>query len=818
MPKSTKKTTGYAQKSNPKIYKSPHYGGKNLKNFPYKRDRRFSIVSSSSSEYSEEKKQSDSDSESSLTALSEKDEQSASRKGSVFFRGEKLPRARAKAVGTKSSKAAKKRAPKKGPKASYAQVFDSDRDEEHSSDESVDPVGLKGIYSMMDANGSAVGDSESDSDDSSDSQEDASSDDSSDDSEVDFVRLQAERRANAKSKKSLKAVKALQKQNTEPETKKRRKSSYRRQSELPLPDNINFKFEFDENNDSVIEDDSEEDLALNVVKAPKPEEEDVGEEITDNRDDAKPSYNLNFQYDEPILDVPKINEEELQSDDDYEFDDNDLLATLQADNDIEDFMTNTHNDSETPRSRQRSVSSINEDETLDPFLEEEEKYLVNEFEMNGFDDENEFPAQSTGTDSSSGLKNQSQEEKGSNGDDDEESPFIEGYLEDDDDDDDVDEFMDLMDFSAPFFEDDSKESESSLSDLKSDGLEGSIKEKPNQVKSSKGTSNKKRRKPKGPLDSEEEDDSYLWNYFLSSDGDSDNETNTEPVDVEEQLILEEIFRQEKEAREGQTEREFSLEPLSEHEYDSGESTDVDTSLPPTLKRNQTGSKMAKEVLSSKTADYRPPVLGTWVAIESKPFSIIDGLSTRTLKSNQNAQKNPRTKGWMSIGLGNKTDHEDDAIELEELLNISELDNDDENDIRIWRDFNNRKKKVPLGAFRNKSHLHEPVHAVHEPMVNFSLTRMNNDFNPGRRNSSQRRKDRRNSSANEIQSNYNSMERTQHSQDSGVPKSKRRRASKADSGSEGYRSTKSGLFSANMLTDAEEVMGEDRDFIALIKGL
>lgn len=173
---------------------------------------------------------------------------------------------------------------------------------------------------------------------------------------------------------------------------------------------------------------------------------------------------------------------------------------------------------------------------------------------------------------------------------------------------------------------------------------------------------------------------------------------------------------------------------------------------------------------------------------------------------------------MSIGLGNKTDHEDDAIELEELLNISELDNDDENDIRIWRDFNNRKKKVPLGAFRNKSHLHEPVHAVHEPMVNFSLTRMNNDFNPGRRNSSQRRKDRRNSSANEIQSNYNSMERTQHLQDSGVPKLKRRRASKADLGSEGYRSTKSGLFSANMLTDAEEVMGEDRDFIALIKGL
>lgn len=796
MPKTTTKKSGISQKLNPKMYKPPNYGGKNIKNLPYKRDRRFSIVSSSSSEYSEEtRKHSDSDSESSLTAMSEKDEQSALRKGSVFFQNAKLPR-RTKAP----SKAAKKRAPKKGPKASYAQVFESDKDDDLSDDvddDDTSSVGLTGIYSMMDR-GHSNSNSESNSD--SEDEEDNSSLSSSDDSEVDFVRLQAERRANAKSHKSLKAIKALQKQQNAND-KKRRKSDYRRQSELPLPDSINFKFDFDDAaNESAIEDDSDQEDPLNVIKPVQPEEEDVGEEVIQDLGD-KQSYNLNFQFDEPIIDVPKIKDDELQSDDDYEFDDNDLLATLQADNDIEEFITGNPQNIDSSRSRQRLVSSVNEDETMDPFLEEEEKYLVNEFEMNGFDDENEIQDEPGKSDFAKGIGQQTFQDKVTeyeNAGDNSKSDTLDGYIEDDEDEDEVD-FMDLMEFDAPLFEDDSKESESSLLDLKNDAdtLDGPVSKSASPVKRKK-TGHNRRKKPRGPLDSEEEDDSYLWNYFLSSESESDGDVNAEPVDVEEQLILEEILRQEKETREATYDREFSLEPLSDQEYDSGESTDVDISLPKSGK-NQNGSKMAKEVLSSKTADYRPPVLGTWVAIESKPFGIIDGLSTRTLKSGQNSQKNPRTKGWKSISLG-KNEHEDSAIELEELLNISELDNDDENDIRIWRDFNNRKKKVPLGAFRNKSHLHQP-HAVHEPIVNF---RMKNEFGTGRR-----KKERRASQNDD----------TRHGlPDSSVSKAKRRRASAMEAASEGYRPTKSGLFSANVLTDAEEVMGEDRDFMALIKGL
>ncbi|KAM9886528.1 hypothetical protein OXX69_013721, partial [Metschnikowia pulcherrima] len=94
---------------------------------------------------------------------------------------------------------------------------------------------------------------------------------------------------------------------------------------------------------------------------------------------------FDFHFDQPLIDVPKINEEELNSDDEYDFDDNDLLATLQADNDLEEFITDAKSDF--PKVRQGSLSSMNDEENEESFLKEEEKYLVNEFEMNGFDDD-----------------------------------------------------------------------------------------------------------------------------------------------------------------------------------------------------------------------------------------------------------------------------------------------------------------------------------------------------------------------------------------------------------------------------------------------
>lgn len=754
------KSAGYAQKLNPKVYK-PMYAGKNFKsykNITGKRNGRLSIApsSSSDSDAKSHKYASDSDSESSLTALSESEEDAASRRGSAFFESNKRTSKLTKSV--RATKSTKKRVHKKVYQPQDYDV-DSEDDEQAVGDDNDDDsdendgdadensVRLGSIYQMM---STKYGSSDSESNEESQDENDVSS---SDDSEVDFVQLQAERKAHSgkttrkatKSLQGIKSLKALQ----APKKKRRTSSGYRRKSEVALPD-INFKFEFDDaTNEAVIEEESDE--------------EDIGEEV-----DHDPNhYNLEFQFDEPLINVPKIKDDELNSEDDYEYDDNDLLATLQADNDIEEFITG---DAPTPviRTRQSSLGSLGDD-TEDPFLREEEKYLVNEFETNGFDDDEELLQTARVMDSFNPQPAEVLEYASSseNSQDEEITTKVENSFDDDD----VDDFIDFADFDVPLFENDADDEE----------------------KTPKKTDKEKKKRPakhkrKGPLDSEEEDDSYLWNYFFSSDAESNNESEPDAYDVEEQLILEEIFRKDK-----QEAQQSPMEAVEEPEYDSGESTDVDVSLPPS--QNQLGSKMAKEVLSSKTADYRPPVLGTWVAIDSEPFGIIDGLSTRTLNNTQ--AKNPR-KGWRSINFG-QNESEDLAIELDELLNISELDNDDENDIRIWRDFNNRKKQVPLGAFRNKSHLNQPV-IVPEPMAGFSTSKMNTDFN-SRRVSGRPKKKKPPTPKKDIAS-----------------KLKRRRASNAGAVSEGYRPTKSGLFSENVLADVEEVLGDDRDFMALIKGL
>lgn len=797
------------------------YGGKNLSSF---KNRRFSIISSSDSDsYEDARPNTKSDSDSSLTEMSENDEQSHLRKGSVFFQDTRKP-----------GKSTKKTLPKKTPVHAYSSDAESNNGNVvefsmEDDDESEKQSTISGLDAMLGPNKGfyapsfSDSDSDSNSNDNDDDDENSSGSSSSDDSEVDFVRLQAERRA--RSRKSLKNPLKNQQSQAEKLERKRRKSDFRRKSEVALPEDINFKFESDNASDhsasSSIEQapahDPFEGLRITNNATEQQEEEDLGEEIKPETSASQPE-NLNVQLDEPLLDVPKIKDDELNSDDEYEFDDNDLLATLQADNDLEDFINgNPVQPKETPqeRDRQSSISSFNEDETMDPFLEEEEKYLVNEFEQNGFDDENE--------DNSAGLaaaksinefhkpndmvvQYQSHSERGSDNEDDD------GYM-DDEEEDDVDDYIDFIDFDNSLFNEtgqgnglDTPEPIRDLKDLKN--TEKAEKAKKAEKAERAERKQRQKRKALGLLEEDEDDDLYLWNYFFSSGEEgSPAESDTDPYDVEEQLILEEIFRQEKEAQEEKNDREFSLEPEnSEQGYDSGESTDVDLLLPPALKRNQVGSKMAKEVLSSKTADYRPPVLGTWVAIESKPFGIIDGLSTRLLNSGAGAgkqgsnlqnSKNPRGKGWKSIGLGGKTESgEDLAIELDELLNISELDNDDENDIRIWRDFNNRKQRVPLGAFRNKSHLHHPVHIVPEPMSGFSTSKMKKDFD-GQKN------ELLDSPAND---------------NGGTMKQKRRKASIADAVSEGYRPTKSGLFSENVLNGVEELLGDDKDFMALIKGL
>ncbi|CAH6719778.1 transcriptional regulator Ifh1p [[Candida] jaroonii] len=648
-------------------------GGKNLSSymnsgFDLQSRRRFSIAQSSSSDDDEPRKVhyvSDSQSDSSLTAVSDN---GPSEQSSMLFDDTQGGKGKGK-----GKKFAGKNVSKGKSLKSYGKMF-------NNSDSEV----------------SVISDEE---------------ESSSDDSDVDFVKLQAQKKIRSMPERRRGSV-------TKPKYGRRR-------SETALPEDIKFEFEFkgdenalesdsgeeeeadeeddddnDDENDDNEEDDIGEDVGEDIGEEVKDsillEEEDLGEAIDGPiPDDNKLKLDLDFN-----IPVPNFNEEDLNSDEDYEIDDNELLATLQADNDLEDF------DEKVPK--RNSIVSIDEDE--EEFLKQEEKFLVNEFENNGFDEEGKQYS-------------------------DEEDEF-------------EDDFDDMVDFTM---------------DLDQE-----------EFNSGKKVSKIKR---KG-YDSDDDDDSYLWNYFFSSDNDSESGDLNSPKKNKDSEYL-----------------SIALDNHDDENYDSGESTDVDSNIP--TSNNSAGSQKAKEVLSSKTADYRPPVLGTWIAVESKPFSIIDGLSTRSLNSNyRHSIAKPYSKRRKSF-VG--TPHADDsALGLDELLNVSEMDYDDTNDVKIWRDFNNQKKRVPLGAFRNKSYLQNSPQDVMASNVQYNhTTKTNNDFNQ-----------RRYSLSNHKKKNLTPV----------PPKSKRRRASKVEAFNEGYRPTKSGLFSEQALLDVEEVLGDDNDIMALIKGL
>ena len=778
------------------------YGGKNLKNLTklVMKKRQLSLTESTCSDSSDSARRSktatnshalSSVSVSSFKALSDQEEVPQTKRTGERISLKIASKGRARySKATKGRPAKSTKSVRSSAKAAYYQNLEvSDdavlSDDDNESDEENFVVGLYSMIGNKDKNGNSSGSETSD--DWQDNKNDSSS---SEDSVVNFTNVQTEQQKN-----NLKAIKGLPVNSAHTKTKaqKRCKSTnIRKRSEVNLPEDINFQFDFEQSRRMSVFDESGEETKTSSkgVTEAKEEEEDIGEEVQDTNN--RPEFD--FHFDQPLIDVPKIKDDEFNSDNDYEFDDNDLLATLQAENDIDEFLPFRPTDG--VRTRQSSMSSVNDDAD-DAFLGEEEKFLVNEFETNGFDDEgaaNNETARPVDSFNLSGVNDQVIKYASAAEDDDPRSDFEEFKLEFDDDENEVGKYMDIIDVDAPAFE-------------------------PGKERTAAGTRKKERRAPSskkrgnrwGPIDSEEEDESYLWNYFLSSDADSDaDDTELRQYDVEEQFLLEEVFRKDFEEKQKQSGRKTPIMGIQDSKfdagYDSGESTDVDISLPSHGAGSKLGSELAKEVLSSHTADYRPPVLGTWVAIDSKPFSIIDGLSTRTLMSH-NQQRNPRTKNWKGFSL--EHDSEDLAIDLEELLNVSELDNDDENDVRIWREFTKNKKHVPLGAFRNKSKMHQPHLA--EPLAAYNGTKMSASVTDRR----SLRVNAKLAAQRELESHSNAN----LAKELNLPsKLKRRRASFSDAVSEGYCPTKAGLFSENVLADVEEVMGDERDFMELIRGL
>lgn len=576
----------------------------------------------------------------------------------------------------------------------------------NSDNEESEHYNLDGLYSLIDkSNKSVDSDASSSVDDEEKSNAGYSSSESDDimyssssDEDVDFVKLQiararkglkskpkndiaiasdSESEAESHSESGVDGESEVADVSTELKPKPRRKSSIkygRRRSDAVLPE---LKFEFDNPEQDEVSSVEE----FHAAPVDQQEEEDLGEDLGEEVDvDFSSNIPLDtFDFEHQLMDVPRIGEEELNSDAEYEFNEDELIATL-AENDDDDGLLDTPTTNTTPKevSRHNSISSSNvedfddDDDDNDPFLKEEEKFLVKEFEDNGFDEE-------------------------------------EG------DGDDFDLFETEFNTNEPIVKYESNHSSTSDDEL----INLDFNTNPS--------------KKKNHHSEDFDDNTYLFNYFFSSD----NESSSDEIDIN-MADADELFREgiaddntttatpnqnpnqtpsNKSPAEASEDSNYDLhKTLFDNDgfdgYESGESTEEELDLPQPNKKIQSFTKPSEVI--SNGADPRPPVIGTWVTSNYKPFKVIDGSSVLSLVSPQN---NPR-KGVI-VQSPHIASSEDLAIGLDELLNVELIDdgNIDENDIKIWREFNNdNKKKIPLGAFRNKSVLYNNSNSHHHHPV------------------------------------------------------------------------------------------------------
>lgn len=151
------------------------------------------------------------------------------------------------------------------------------------------------------------------------------------------------------------------------------------------------------------------------------------------------------------------------------------------------------------------------------------------------------------------------------------------------------------------------------------------------------------------------------------------------------------------------------EVLETVEYVDDESTDEDDNLPPPSSRSKVIGSKAKEVVSANVVGLKPPKLGTWET-DSKPFTIIDGLSTKSLypliqEHQQLIEQQQRSQSQSpDLRLGQEGGNTNgDELTLNELLNMSELEDEETATPSFSQVISNwyEKPKVPLSAFRNK---------------------------------------------------------------------------------------------------------------------
>lgn len=426
-------------------------------------------------------------------------------------------------------------------------------------------------------------------------------------------------------------------------------------------------------------------------------DEDIGE-VVDEESVSKEQIKSDKVEDNKIdIDVPKFNEKEINSDADYEFDNNDLIQTLLKDNDDLELqnMDNSDDDFDYLIANQHNIdhNSINKpnlkDTSIDSLNNTDDAYMMKEETQAMLEDFEKHPKQSYKNRRSSMYYQQLQNE----------------YKDDVDDLD-----LDILDNFEQFLpKQQAMRRRSSIlnqSLLSSDDEERKLNSDPKYTKryrkksvkgsmrkNTTGNSNagnvhtKDIRKMLGISNT---DSNFTSKFTSNAIADSDDDTK----------LLEYIF-----------EEDSDSENMNGSVVD-GDETDEDENLPK-KSGNIVGSKHAKEILSSSKDQFRAPKLGTFIT--KKPFSVIDGFSTRFLQPLSDTHSLVQKAAALGKPESTNNANNSNNIALDELINISEFDEDYPNNEQKedFEDFFG-DKRIPLTAFRNKG--------LKNPANDISLTR------------------------------------------------------------------------------------------------
>ncbi|CAD6637369.1 BJ4_G0031300.mRNA.1.CDS.1 [Saccharomyces cerevisiae] len=190
---------------------------------------------------------------------------------------------------------------------------------------------------------------------------------------------------------------------------------------------------------------------------------------------------------------------------------------------------------------------------------------------------------------------------------------------------------------------------------------------------------------------DDDDDSSVTNVFIDIDDlDPDSFYFHYDSDGSSSLIS---SNSDKENSDGSKDCKHDL--LETVVYVDDESTDEDDNLPPPSSRSKNIGSKAKEIVSSNVVGLRPPKLGTWET-DNKPFSIIDGLSTKSLyaliqEHQQLREQHQRAQTPDVKREGSANGNNGDELTLNELLNMSELEDDSPSHTDDME--NNYRKKI-----------------------------------------------------------------------------------------------------------------------------